>query len=217
MEITHIGHSCFKIKGKDLTIVIDPYDPEQVGYKLPKLEADIVLITHRHRDHNYLDGVKNYKMVIDTPGEYEVNGVYVQGIETYHDEKQGKERGENIMYWIDMENVDILHMGDLGHDLSEESLEKIPDVEVLLIPVGGGYTINAETAVDVISAIEPGIVIPMHYQTPDLKLSNKLDPIDKFLDEMGVSGKTKREEKLKISNKSDIPEETDVVVLEPQH
>ncbi len=216
MEITYIGHSCFKIKGKEVTVVVDLYNPAKVGYKLPKLEADIVLITHDHEDHNYLEGVKNYRMVINTAGEYESKGVYIQGIEVFHDGKQGEERGENIMYLIDIDDVDVLHAGDLGHEFSEETLDKIANVDVLLLPVGGTYTINAEKAVDVISELEPGIVVPMHYQTSDLT-GMKLDPLDKFLDEMGVSGKNGKEEKIKISNKSDIPEETTVIVLEPQH
>ncbi|EKE00397.1 MAG: Zn-dependent hydrolase of the beta-lactamase fold-like protein, partial [uncultured bacterium] len=165
MEITYIGHSCFKIKGKENTVVIDPYDPSDVGYKLPKLEGDIVLISHSHKDHSNKEGVYGYRVVIDTPGEYETKGTVIYGIEVFHDEKEGTERGGNVMYLVEMDGFNILHMGDLGHTLSKETLERIPDIDVLLIPVGGTYTIDAETAVDVISDIEPGIVVPMHYLT----------------------------------------------------
>jgi len=217
MEITFIGHSCFKIKGKDVTIVIDPYVPDKVGYKLPKLSADILLISHGHDDHNHSEGVSDYKMLIDTAGEYEVEGAYIEGIQTYHDGSNGSERGKNIMYQITLEDITLLHMGDLGHELSKETLEKLSTVDVLMIPVGGTYTIDAKAAARVISSIEPGLVIPMHYQTDDLTgLSTELDPLKKFLDEMGDEG-VKNLETLKVSSRSDIPEETGIVVLKPAH
>jgi L-ascorbate metabolism protein UlaG (beta-lactamase superfamily) len=215
MEITYIGHSCFKIKGKDLTIIIDPYDPDDVGYKLPKLEADVLLISHEHLDHNYREGVAGYRLLIDAPGEYETGGTFIYGIETFHDKKAGSERGKNIMYLIEIDGFNILHTGDLGHELSKETLEKIPNVDVLLVAVGGMYTINAEGASDIISELEPGIVVPMHYYVNEK--DGKMDKLDKFLDEMGSDGKAKREEKLKLTTKNDIPEETTVVVLEPQY
>ena len=215
MEITYIGHSCFKIKGKELTIVIDPYNPEDVGYKLPKLEADVLLISHEHADHNYKEGVTGYRLLIDAPGEYETKDTFVYGIETFHDNKDGAERGKNIMYLIEMDGFNILHTGDLGHELSKETLEKIPNVDVLLVAVGGVVTIDAKGASDIISELEPGFVIPMHYY--ENEKTEKLGKLEKFLDEMGADGKAKREEKLKLSNKNDIPEETTVVVLEPQH
>ena len=217
MEITYIGHSCFKIKGKTLSLVIDPYDPKKTGYKLPKLDADAVLVTHDHEDHNFTQGVSDFKMLINTAGEYETEDVFINGIEVYHDEKDGSERGRNVMYLLELEGVSILHCGDLGHPLAKETLERIPNVDILLVPVGGTYTIDGETAVDVISELEPGIVIPMHYQTDDLKGITGLEPLEKFLDEMGADGKARKESKLKISSKSDIPEDTTVVVLEPQH
>src|SRR3989344_6051851 len=217
MEITYVGHACFKIKGKEHTLVIDPYDPKKTGYKLPKLEADIVLSTHQHFDHNYIEGVTGYSLLIDGPGEYETKNTFIYGIPTYHDDKEGKDRGENTMYLIEIEGFTVLHAGDLGHDLSKETLEMIAGVDVLLIPVGGTYTIDAKTAVKVISSLEPGIVVPMHFQTEDLTdLSKDLDSVDKFLDEMGVEDTAKKQDKLKISSRSEIPEETEVVILTPQ-
>jgi len=214
MEITFIGHSCFKIKGKDLTVVIDPYNPAKTGHKLPKLEADVLLTTHEHDDHNYKEGVNGYELLIDGPGEYEIRNVFITGIPVYHDAAQGAERGENTMFVVDIDGFTILHAGDLGHELAKETLEKIPDIDVLLIPVGGTYTLDAETAVKVISSIEPGIVVPMHYQTPQLTgLSTKLDTLDKFLEEMGVENSVKKEDKLKLSSRSDVPDETTVVIL----
>jgi len=216
MEITYIGHSCFRIKGKETSVVIDPYNPEKLGYKLPKLEADILLISHDHDDHNFKDGVKDYSFIIDAPGECEIKGIYVQGFESYHDESKGSKRGKNVMYYLEVDGISLMHLGDLGHELSEDTLEQIPYSDVLMTPIGGVYTIDAKTAAKVISSLEPGIVIPMHYQTKDL-VKLKLDGLEKFLDEMGLNGEVKTLDKLKISSKSEIPEDTEVVVLEPQY
>lgn len=217
MEIKYIAHSCFEIKGKDATLVIDPYDPKKTYYELPKLNVDLVLSSHDHFDHNNINAVKDYKMAITTPGEYELNGVYIEGIPTLHDDKEGEKRGKNIMFQITMDGFNILHMGDLGHTLDQETLKKILDIDVLLIPVGGEYTIDAETAAEVISKIEPGLVVPMHYQgEEETKLSKDLDTLEKFLDEMGGDGDIKKVKKLKLS-KSSIPDETEVVVITPTH
>lgn len=213
MEIQYVAHSCFVLKDKNTTLVIDPYEPEQTGYKLPKLSADIVLVTHNHFDHNFVEGVSDYKLVIDKPGEYEVMGVFIYGIPTYHDKNKGSKRGGNIMYLIEFNGLTLLHTGDLGHELSEEALEQLPAVDILLIPVGGTYTIDAQTAAKVISSLEPGIVIPMHYQTDKpTSLSKELDTLDKFLDEMGEES-ARKVDKLKIGSQSDIPTETEVVVV----
>ncbi|HSX39175.1 MAG TPA: MBL fold metallo-hydrolase [Candidatus Saccharimonadales bacterium] len=215
MEITYIGRSCFKIKGKDTTIVIDPYNPENTKYKLPRLDADILLLSHAHPDHNHVDGVTGYKLLVDTPGEYEVGGTFIYGLETFHDDKEGKERGKNIMFLIDIDGMTVLHAGDLGHELSAETLEKISDVDVLILPVGGVYTIDAKTAGKIISSIEPSYVIPMHYN--DGKENLELEKLDIFLKEMGVEGSVKPEDRFKLNSKSESPEDTQVLVLTPQH
>lgn len=216
MEITYIGHSCFKIKGKDVTLVIDPYDPK-IGLKLPKLEADILLTTHDHFDHHNVSGVTGYKLLIEGPGEYEANGCFIYGIPTFHDNKKGADRGTQSMYLIELEGVTLLHLGDLGHELTSEMLEKISSVDVLMIPIGGYFTLDAEQASEVISSIEPGIVIPMHYKTEGLVGFEKIAGLEKFMDAMGVENNVKREDKLKISSKNDIPEDTEVVILKPAH
>lgn len=216
MEITYIGHSCFKIKGKDTTIVIDPYSPS-VGYKLPKLSADIVLTTHEHEDHNNISAVSDARLIISGPGEYEAKDTFVYGIQVSHDQNQGEDRGTVTIYIIDIDGFTLMHLGDLGHTLSQESLAKAANVDVLMIPVGGKYTIDAQAAAKVISSIEPGFVIPMHYATPDLTGIEGLEPVSKFLDEMGADSSLKEEEKLKINSKLDVPEETQLVLLKPQH
>ncbi|MBN1162719.1 MBL fold metallo-hydrolase [Patescibacteria group bacterium] len=216
VEIVYIGHASFKIRGKDLTLIIDPYDPK-IGYNFPKQKCDLLLTTHDHFDHHYIEGVSDYKLHINGPGEYEMKGVFVYGIPTYHDSEEGAERGENTIYLVEIDGFNILHLGDLGHELSKESLSRIPLVDVLLIPVGGKYTIDAEVAAKVVSSVEPGFVVPMHYATKDLSGVEGLDGVEKFLDEMGIETGAKKLPSLKLSSKSDIPEETEVVELLPQH
>jgi len=216
MEITYVGHSCFKIKGKTLSLVIDPYD-SKIGYKLPKLSCDVLLVTHEHFDHNNIGGVSDYRLLINGPGEYEVGGTFIYGRSVSHDEKQGGERGRSTFYLITVDDVDVLHLGDLGQELTQEDLEKIPNVDVLMIPVGGKYTIDAETATKVISALEPSYVIPMHYKTDDSTMKD-IDGVDKFLDVMGVENGIKKDmDKLTVSAKKDESEDTEVVVLKPTH
>lgn len=218
MEITYIGHSCFKIKGKSTSLIVDPYDPTKTGYKLPKLETDIVLVSHSHDDHSYIKGVTGQTLLIQTPGEYEKNDVTVYGLESFHDDSKGSERGKNVIYVIEIDDFTILHLGDLGHQLDKETLEKIPNVDVLMIPVGGTYTLDGKEAAKVISDLEPGIVIPMHYQTADLTgLSKKLESAEVFLHEMGADPKMAGVDKLKLSGRSDVPTETSVVILNSQH
>lgn len=217
MEITYIGHSCFKIKDKTISLVIDPYNPK-IGYKLPKLSADVLLVTHDHFDHNYIEGVSDYRLLVDGPGEYEVGGCFIYGKSVDHDEKNGLERGKVTMYLITIDDFNILHLGDLGRELTQEEMEKIPNVDVLMIPVGNKYTIDEKAAVKVISALEPSYVIPMHYKTDDLTGVEGLSGVDEFLDEMGVEEDVKKDlDKLVLNSKTDLDGETKVVVLKPAH
>jgi len=219
MEISYIGHSCFRIKGKDTTLVIDPYDPKMTGYKLPKLTSEVVLLSHGHMDHAFIEGVSEYRLLVETPGEYEIAGTFVFGIKTYHDNQKGKERGDNTIFQIDIDGFSLLHLGDLGHEITAETLEKLTDIDVLMIPVGGVYTIDAKVALKVISSVEASIVVPMHYQTDDLTgLDKKLDGLEVFLEEIGIEGNgVKKVDKLTLRSRSDIPEESEVYILSPQH
>jgi len=217
MEITYIGHSCFKIKDKTISLVIDPYNPK-IGYKLPKLSSDVVLVTHDHFDHNYIEGVSDYRLLVDGPGEYEVGGCFIYGKSVDHDEKNGEERGKVTMYLITLDDFNILHLGDLGRELTQEEMQKIPNVDVLMIPVGNKYTIDEKAAVKVISSLEPSFVIPMHYKTSDLTGIEGLSGVDEFLDEMGVEEDVKKDlDKLVLNSKIDLDGETKVVVLKPAH
>jgi len=218
MTIHWPGHACFQIiaagnKGEQASVLIDPFS-EEIGLKLPKLEPDILLVSHNHYDHNNIKQVSGSPFLITGPGEYEVKKVFIQGIPSWHDEKEGKERGENTIYTIGTEEMRLCHLGDLGQkELTEEQLEKIGEIDILMIPVGGIYTISAKEAPKIISQIEPKIVIPMHYQIPKLELKKKLDGLDKFLKTMGIK-KIEPLPKLSIKKK-DLSEETKITVLTP--
>lgn len=214
MEIKYLGHSSFFIKTKTAKVVTDPYDSAATGLKFPKTEADIVTVSHSHRDHNYLDGVKGDLLVLDWPGEYEKNEVHINGYPSFHDKQQGAERGENVLFKIEAENLSILHCGDLGHMLEDAAIEEIGSVDILMIPVGGVYTITPEEAVKIINEIEPSIVIPMHYNRPELNPDTygNLSTLDVFLKAIGAEG-TEPQEKLTIKKEDLNPEDMKVVVL----
>ena len=178
MDINWLGHSCFRIKGNQAVIITDPFPPD-LGYTLGKQTAGIVTVSHDHPSHSYVDDIGGEPRIIRGPGEYEISGVLIIGIATFHDSVQGNTRGKNTVYLMEIDGISICHLGDLGHVLSSEQVEEIGDIDVLLLPVGGGSTINAAMAAEVISQIEPKDVIPMHYKTPALK--RELDPVDDFL------------------------------------
>lgn len=217
MEIYPLGHSSFRLKGKTATVVTDPFDSAAVTLKFPKLDTvDIVTVSHQHPDHNALSAISNHPFVITSPGEYEVKGVTVVGTSTFHDDKNGAERGPNTVYNLTIDFVRVCHLGDLGHKLTDAQLERIEDVDVLLIPVGGFYTINYQTAAQVVTQLEPRIVVPMHYNRPQLRQETfgKIDPVDKFLKEMGVEGVAATPQAKLVTSKEKLPETTTVVVLE---
>ena len=166
MKIVYLGHSCFLLQSNaGKTLLTDPYTG--VGYELPSgLSADVVTISHQHFDHNYLDAVRAGE-VFANAGRYEASGFLIEGKECYHDEKQGKLRGKNVLFKITVDGLTVCHLGDVGEAMSEELLEKIGRVDILLLPVGGKYTIDAATAKAYVSTIQPKIVIPMHYLPQD--------------------------------------------------
>ena len=207
MEITHLGHSCFKIVGKQVSVLTDPFDPEKVGIRLAKQEADVVTISHDHFDHNYLQALKGEYLLLDSPGEYEIKESEFTGIFADHDEQNGKNRGQITIFTMEIDEIKICHLGDLGIELNSDQLDKVDGVDILLIPVGGKTTIEAKTAIKVISQIEPKIVIPMHYADGTM---TEFAPLSTFLQEMGVTPMPL--EKLKITA-INLPEELEVVVL----
>ncbi len=212
MDITYLGHSSFRIKGKTTSLVTDPFD-SSVGFKFPKVDADIVTVSHEHGDHNSTDQVTGARKIISGPGEYEIAGVSIVGFKTFHDDKKGKLRGKNTVYMIEIDGFRLVHMGDLGHKLSQRIVEKLGDVDVVMIPVGGGYTIDHAKAVSVVQDIEPSIVMPMHYQTKglDQKVFSKLTGFDEFVKDLGLS--VEKLEKLSIKTGSVLIEQK-VVILQ---
>lgn len=214
MEITHLGHASFKIRGKNVNLVTDPFDPQMLGLKFPKIEVDVVTISHDHGDHNFISAVEGIPVIISGPGEYEVKGAKVIGVSTYHDGQQGKERGKNTVYRILIDGVSIVHCGDLGHKFDDSQLEIVSGANILMIPVGGFYTIDAAIASEVVSQIDPDIIIPMHYSTSAMnkEIASKLAGVDIFLKQMGKEGIVPQP-KLAIT-KEKLPPEPMVVVLE---
>lgn len=218
MEIKYLGHSSFLIKTRQARLVTDPFDPQMVGLKYPKVEADIVTISHHHQDHDRAELVNppagGEKLIIDLPGEYEKNGMRIFGYPSFHDQKKGADRGSNILYKIEAEGISVLHCGDLGLVLEDSFVDQIGGVDILLVPVGGVYTIDPSEAAELVKKFEPSYVIPMHYNAPKLnqKSFGSLSTVDEFLKKIGVSS-APAIPKLVIKNE-ELEEEMKVVLLE---
>lgn len=210
VEVTSLGHSSFKFTGKNTTVVCDPFHDEKVGIKFPRVEASVVTVSHEHEDHNNREGVRGEFLCFDTPGEYETKGAEIVGIKSFHDDNMGADRGSNTIFVYEIDDVKLCHLGDLGHELSNEQIEKIDGVDVLLIPVGGTYTIDAKKAAKVVSSIGPKIVIPMHYRVGKM---TDLDQVDVFTKEMGIEPKKAHELKIK---KKELGELMEIYVLTPK-
>ncbi len=209
MTITWYGRSCFRIEAKEGSVLIDPFSKE-IGLKPPRIKDDIVLATHQHRDHNAVEDANPEAFIIQNPGEYENHGIAIRGIQSFHDNKEGAERGLNTIYVLKAEDLSICHLGDLGHVLTDHQVEDIGDVDILMIPVGGGgYTLDAKMAVEVINQIEPKVVIPMHYK--DGSLNDKLEAPEKFIKELGLT--PEKVEKYKIAKKLLPAEETKLIMF----
>ncbi len=209
MEIDWFGLSCFRLRAREATVVSDPYE-KNIGLKFPRPRADIVTISHNHAGHDYADGVPGNPKVLSGPGEYEISNVFVTGVQTFHDKRGGKDRGKNTVYVINIEGLNVCHLGDLGHVPTQAQAEAIGQVDILLVPVGGGNALNASDAAEVVSLFEPMLVIPMHYRVPDLTV--KLDSVDKFIKEMGIKAPPKTESL--VVKRDGLPKETQVVLLE---
>ena len=215
MEITWYGHSCFRLTERNYaTVVTDPYDSKTIGYEALKLRSDIVTVSHDAPGHNNTDSVKGTSHVIDGPGEFEIGGVFITGVQT--DGGGGKKKKENAVrntvYVFDYDGITVAHLGDLKQVPTQSEIESLGTVNVVLVPVGGGNGLNAAKAAEVISLIEPNLVVPMHYSTPAAKIS--LDSLNKFIKEMGLS-KPATQPSLKVT-RTGLPNETHVVVLDYQ-
>ena len=211
MDIDWYGHACFRIREKGVTVVTDPH-PEELGYERPRIRADVVTVSHPHPGHSAVKGFRGSPRVLDAPGEYEIGGVFITGVPTYHDAAGGSELGRNVAYLFDFDGLTVCHLGDLGHSLSEEEVELLGQVNVLLIPVGGVNALSGPLAAEVVSTIEPNIVVPMHFKTAPL--ARELEGVDRFLRAMGA-GQVEPQETLRLraGSLSDTGE-TQVVVLD---
>jgi L-ascorbate metabolism protein UlaG (beta-lactamase superfamily) len=212
VDVTWLGHCCFRLRGRGAAVVTDPYPPA-IGLKLGRMDAEVVTISHEHDNHNYTQVVRDGAYEIHGPGEYEVAGVTVIGVPTYHDAERGARHGRNTVYLNEIDDVRICHLGDLGHKLEDAEAEAVSSPDVLLVPVGGSTAMNAAQAAEVVRQLEPRYVVPMHYAIPGLKL--QLEPIDRFLKEMGVAA-SEPQPKLSVQKSSVSEYETKVVVLEPK-
>jgi L-ascorbate metabolism protein UlaG (beta-lactamase superfamily) len=217
MEITWYGHSCFRLTERSYaTVVTDPFDNKSIGYGSLKLKSDIVTVSHDAPGHNNTDAVKGTSHVIDGAGEFEIGGVFITGVQTDgggSGKKKSKDQGaRNTIYVFDYDGITVAHLGDLKDTPTQSEIESLGTINVALVPVGGGGGLNAAKAAEIISLIEPNLVIPMHYATPAAKVS--LDSLNKFIKEMGLS-KAETQPSLKVT-RSSLPGETHVVVLEYQ-
>jgi L-ascorbate metabolism protein UlaG (beta-lactamase superfamily) len=209
MDISWLGHSCFRIRSSNAIVITDPYSPN-LGYSLGKPTARIVTVSHQHSGHCYVQGIGGEPRLVIRPGEYEISDVLIIGIATFHDADRGRERGENNVYLLEIDEIAVCHLGDLGHVLTAEQVEEIGKVDVLLLPVGGVSTINAAMAAEVVRQLEPKVVVPMHYKTS--ALSWDLEPVEKFLKEMGVE-EVRSQPKLSLT-RSSLPLSTQVFLLD---
>lgn len=194
------------------SVVTDPFDSAVIGYEPLKLKADILTVSHEAPGHAFVGAVKGGAHIIDGPGEFEIGGVFITGVQTDTNGKKAAQQPRNTLYLFDFDGLNVAHLGDLRSVPTQSEVEALGTVHIALVPVGGGGGLNAAKAAEVISLLEPNIVIPMHYGVKDCKLN--LDPLPKFLKEMGL-GAHETQPSLKVS-RSSLPTETRVVVLDYQ-
>ena len=211
MKIEYLGHSCFKLtESTGTSIVCDPYS-EEVGFHMPAISADAVTVSHGHYDHNAIEKVGGNPKIIDKESSIDLSGVEINSVKSFHDGNRGKKRGENIIFKLRMDGIDVCHLGDLGEDCSSDLIETVLPVNVLLIPVGGNYTLDAEMAKEYVDRIMPDIVIPMHYRTKDCKLD--IDKVDEFLNLFDGECIEETEGNSVELSRSDLGGETKIIVL----
>lgn len=215
MEITWYGFSCFRLREGGVTVLCDPYDKKATGLTLPRLKADIVTISHNRPGHNNAEGVSGEPKVLNGPGEYEVKNVAITGLTTYHKASGGELPERNVAYFFDFEGFTVGHLGDIGQIPQQRQVEDLGEIDVLLVPVSGANTLDAARVTEVISLLEPKIVVPMHYRHAGLSspIAESLEAVDKFLKELGIT-EPETESVLKLT-KANLPEETQVILLEP--
>jgi L-ascorbate metabolism protein UlaG (beta-lactamase superfamily) len=210
MEITWYGRACFRLKGREATVITDPCPPS-TGFVAGKHDVDLLTLSHDHADHTYTRSI-TAGLTLKRPGEYEFHDLLVTGIGSFHDAVGGQERGRNVIFSFEVDGVHIAHLGDLGHLLSEEQLTELGPIDVLLVPAGGVFTVTPAEAAEVVSQISPKIVIPMHFRVDDA--SSDLLPAEKFLQEMAVAEPIRQPKA--VVTPSSLPDETQVILLDPR-
>ena len=208
-----MGHSAFRVRSKDAVVVMDPYN-KMAGLDLGRPRAEIVTVSHDHPGHNNVAAVKGdpAPKVVSGPGEYEISGLFITGVRTYHDAEKGAKLGRNTVYLLESEGLVLAHLGDLGHALTDEQVDVMSNVDVLLLPVGGGRSLGSEQAAEVLAKVEPSIVVPMHYKTAAGQ--EGLEGVDHFCKEVGLS-EYEPVDRLTV-RKSDLGETLQVKVLAPR-
>ncbi len=209
MEITWLGHSCFKLKGSHAVVITDPCSPE-TGYNLGKVTADVVTVSHQHAGHSNVSAIGGEPKVLSGPGEYEVSGVLVIGMPSWHDNAKGVKRGKNTVFILEIDEMNVCHLGDIGHSLSTDQAELMDNIDILFVPVGGDSSLDAAQAAELVRQLEPKVVIPMHYKTE--ATSGNLAPVDNFLNEMGIK-EIASQSKLNFT-KNNLPLVTQVFLLD---
>jgi L-ascorbate metabolism protein UlaG (beta-lactamase superfamily) len=209
LDIVWYGHACFRLRGRDTTVITDPYD-RSIGFPTLKLTADVVTISHEHPHHAHVAAVQpatDRLRRVDGPGEYELAGSLIEGVGTYRDKQRGKQLGKNTAFLIHLDDVSVCHLGALAHTLTSTQIETLKDADVLLVPVGGGEALDAASAAEVVSQLEPRLVIPMSYGTP----GEPLDSVDRFCKELAVTDTTVQP-RLQVT-RSSLPDETRLILL----
>ncbi|MEB3805908.1 MAG: MBL fold metallo-hydrolase [Desulfurococcales archaeon] len=212
IEIRWHGHSYFTVKHEGYTIALDPHDGGSLNLPETRVAADAVLVTHNHYDHNAVEMVTTKRVVKWRRGEFELGPLLVRGLPSYHDKSRGQLRGDNTIYIVDASGLKLAHLGDIGHLPGEDLLEKLRGMHIIMIPVGGVYTIDAHEAWELIQLVEPPLVIPMHFWTPYSTLP--LDPLDRFLS-ISKARRLRLENRLLKITRDELPEKTTVVVMPP--
>ena len=205
--IRWLGHACFHCQGEGVSLLTDPFD-EEVGYPLPQVEADLVTVSHDHHDHNAVNLLPGNPGVIKEVGVHHFQSLEIKGFPVFHDEVKGAKRGDNIIFVWEMDELRLCHLGDLGHLLDDTTLNSIGKIDILMVPVGGTFTIDAREARDVVDQLHPRLVIPMHFKTPHL--SFELDVSEKFT----LYFDRVRQDKLWQGTVADLPNEQEVLVLD---
>ncbi|EKD52771.1 MAG: Zn-dependent hydrolase of the beta-lactamase fold-like protein [uncultured bacterium] len=217
MEITYLGHSCFKLKSKEgLVLYMDPFKSDMVGLPLVKDVADVVTISHAHEDHSALEVItgpvnRPSTFVIDREGEYEIAGVQISAIKTFHDKNNGTERGKNLVMLVVMDGLHVLHLGDICHKLTESQIEKVGSVDVLMVPVGGTYTLDADGAMEMVKEVQPSYVVPMHYKTSLTKIEG-LSTLENFMEKNKLPVAGESVHKIRLDEGS-LPDDTQVLLM----